>query len=97
MRAGDVPAAGTVLPVSQRIPAGHVGQPLQAGTAARIFTGALVPDGADAVVMQEQCEAVDAAGSAAVRVNTVPQPGLAIRRRGDDVDADELRGAEDPP
>jgi molybdopterin molybdotransferase len=85
MRAGDVPAAGTVLPVSQRIPAGHVGQPLQAGTAARIFTGALVPDGADAVVMQEQCEAVDAAGSAAVRVNTVPQPGLAIRRRGEDV------------
>jgi molybdopterin molybdotransferase len=85
MRAADVPAAGTVLPVSQRIPAGHVGQPLQPGTAARIFTGALVPEGADAVVMQEQCEAVDAAGSAAVRVNTVPQPGLAIRRRGEDV------------
>jgi molybdopterin molybdotransferase len=85
MRAADVPAAGTVLPVSQRIAAGHVGQPLQPGTAARIFTGALVPEGADAVVMQEQCEAVDAAGSAAVRVNTVPQPGLAIRRRGEDV------------
>ncbi|MEY3251241.1 MAG: hypothetical protein RL227_214, partial [Pseudomonadota bacterium] len=85
MRAGDVPAAGAVLPVSQRIAAGHVGQALQPGTAARIFTGALVPEGADAVVMQEQCEAVDAAGSAAVRVNTVPQPGLAIRRRGEDV------------
>ena len=85
MRAADVPAAGTVLPVSQRIPAGHVGQPLRPGTAARIFTGALVPEGADAVVMQEQCEAVDAAGSAAVRVNTVPQPGLAVRRRGEDV------------
>ncbi len=85
MRASDVPAAGTVLPVSQRIPAGHVGQPLRPGTAARIFTGALVPEGADAVVMQEQCEAVDAAGSAAVRVNTVPQPGLAVRRRGEDV------------
>ncbi len=83
LRAADVPAAGTVLPVSQRIPAGHVGQPLQPGTAARIFTGALVPEGADAVVMQEQCEPVD--GGTAVRVNTVPAPGLAIRRRGEDV------------
>jgi molybdopterin molybdotransferase len=85
MRAADVPVAGAVLPVSQRIPAGHVGQPLLPGTAARIFTGALVPEGADAVVMQEQCEALDAAGSPAVRVNTQPQAGLAIRRRGEDV------------
>ena len=83
LRAADVPAAGTVLLVSQRIAAGHVGQPLQPGTAARIFTGALVPEGADAVVMQEQCEPVD--GGAAVRVNTVPAAGLAIRRRGEDV------------
>ncbi|MFM7506163.1 MAG: molybdopterin molybdenumtransferase MoeA, partial [Rubrivivax sp.] len=83
LRSADVPAAGTVLPVSQRIAAGHVGQPLQGGTAARIFTGALVPEGADAVVMQEQCEALD--GGAAMRVNTVPAPGLAIRRRGEDV------------
>ncbi|MCZ8112473.1 MAG: gephyrin-like molybdotransferase Glp [Betaproteobacteria bacterium] len=83
LRCADVPAAGAVLPVSQRIAAGHVGQALQPGTAARIFTGALVPEGADAVVMQEQCEALD--GGAAVRVNTVPAPGLAIRRRGEDV------------
>jgi molybdopterin molybdotransferase len=83
LRCADVPAAGTALPVSQRIAAGHVGQALQPGTAARIFTGALVPEGADAVVMQEQCEALD--GGAAVRVNTVPVPGLAIRRRGEDV------------
>ena len=81
MRAADVPAAGTVLPVSQRIPAGVVGTPLQPGTAARIFTGAQVPAGADAVVMQEQCEALDGA----VRVQVVPTPGLAIRRRGEDV------------
>jgi molybdopterin molybdotransferase len=88
MRVADVAASGTVLPVSQRIPAGHVGQPLQPGTAARIFTGALVPAGADAVVMQEQCEAVEVAegtGGLAVRVNTMPSPGLAIRRRGEDV------------
>ncbi|MFN5157462.1 MAG: molybdopterin molybdotransferase MoeA, partial [Betaproteobacteria bacterium] len=83
LRCADVPAAGAVLPVSQRIAAGHVGRPLQGGTAARIFTGALVPEGADAVLMQEHCEALD--GGAAVRVNTVPAPGLAIRRRGEDV------------
>ena len=62
MRAADVPAAGALLPVSQRIPAGVVGTALPAGTAARIFTGAQLPPGADAVVMQEQCEAVAGEG-----------------------------------
>lgn len=81
LRAADVVAVGTVLPVSQRIPAGVVGQPLAVGTAARIFTGAQVPPGADAVVMQEQCEALPGA----VRVNTVPQAGQWVRRRGEDV------------
>ncbi len=84
LRAADVPSAGTVLPVSQRIAAGHVGAALAPATAARIFTGAQVPAGADAVVMQEQCES---AGENAVRVNTVPQPGQWIRRRGEDVRA----------
>ncbi len=81
LRAADVATVGTVLPVSQRIPAGVVGHPLAAGTAARIFTGAQVPPGADAVVMQEQCEALPSA----VRVNTVPQAGQWVRRRGEDV------------
>jgi len=93
LRAADVPAVGTVLTVAQRIPAGHVGGPLQPGTAARIFTGGQVPPGADAVVMQEQCEAlpaVDAAAAAvgafaSVRVNAVPTAGRWIRRRGEDV------------
>ena len=84
LRAADVTAAGTVLPVSQRLPAGVVGTPLAAGTAARIFTGAQVPAGADAVVMQEQCAAVEGG----VRVDAVPAPGQWIRRRGEDV----LRG-----
>lgn len=90
LRSADVPAPGTVLPVSQRIPAGKPGQPLAAGTAARIFTGGQVPVGADAVVMQEQCEALadpahpdDPLG--AVRVNAVPQSGQWVRRRGEDV------------
>ena len=81
MRAADVPAAGTTLPVSQRIPAGVVGTPLAPGSAARIFTGAQVPAGADAVVMQEQC----VADGASVRVDVVPVAGQWIRRRGEDV------------
>jgi molybdopterin molybdotransferase len=83
------PGIGTLLPVSQRIAAGHVGEPLAAGTAARIFTGAQVPPGADAVVMQESCEAVASTGAhqplGSVRVNELPRPGMAIRRRGEDV------------
>jgi molybdopterin molybdotransferase len=85
LRAADVPVAGTLLPVQQRIPAGHVGEPLKPGRAARIFTGGQVPAGADAVVMQEQCEAVIGDGLGSVRVNTVPAAGQWIRRRGEDV------------
>jgi len=81
MRCADVPAAGALLPVSQRIPAGVVGVALQPGTAARIFTGAQVPKGADAIVMQEQCEEQ----CDGVRVNVVPTSGQWIRRRGEDV------------
>jgi molybdopterin molybdotransferase len=86
--AADVSTEGTVLPVTQRIAAGHVGAPLRPGSAARIFTGAQVPPGADAVVMQEQCEAVVAAGDGepgGVRINVLPIAGTAIRRRGEDV------------
>ena len=85
LRAADVPAEGTVLAVAQRIPAGVVGQPLLPGTAARIFTGAQVPPGADAIVMQEHCEALEGEGLGRVRVNTVPKAGAWIRRRGEDV------------
>jgi molybdopterin molybdotransferase len=82
----DVPAAGVVLPVSQRIPAGSVGTPLQRGTAARIFTGAPVPPGADAVVMQELC----AHEGEGIAINHVPREGENIRRAGEDI----RRGAE---
>ena len=86
MRCADVVQAGVVLPVSQRIPAGVVGQALEPATVARIFTGAQMPAGADAVVMQEQCEAV----LEGVRVNAVPHPGQWIRRRGEDVQAGQV-------
>jgi molybdopterin molybdotransferase len=91
LRVADVTAAGATLPVSQRIPAGHVGEALTPGTAARIFTGGWVPPGADAVVMQEQCEALAAgAGQGAgtlgsVRIHTVPSIGQWVRRQGEDV------------
>jgi molybdopterin molybdotransferase len=91
LRAADVPLAGTELRVAQRIPAGVVGAPLERGTAARIFTGAQVPPGADTVVMQEQCEPLEAiepdagGGMGRVRVLAVPERGAWIRRRGEDV------------
>lgn len=86
MRRADVGAVGTVLSVSQRIPAGSVGTALQPGTAARIFTGASIPAGADAVVMQEECEIVkDEAEGSRIRINAVPTSGQWIRRAGEDV------------
>ncbi len=81
VRSADVTAAGACLPVSQRIPAGTVGTALRPGTAARIFTGAPVPAGADAVVMQELCEH----GDGGVVINHVPHPGENIRRAGEDI------------
>jgi molybdopterin molybdotransferase len=83
VRAADCVSGSATLAISQRIPAGHVGQPLLSGTAARIFTGALIPDGADAVVMQEQC-ATDPAGLH-VTVQHAPRSGEWVRRAGEDI------------
>jgi molybdopterin molybdotransferase len=83
LRCADVSAVPVTLPVSQRIAAGHVGAPLAAGTAARIFTGAPVPPGADAIVMQE---ATRAEGDR-VTILEAPKPGAWIRRAGLDVQA----------
>lgn len=81
LRAADVAAAGVRLPVSQRVAAGDVAQPLAAGTAARIFTGAQVPDGADTIVMQEDAQ-LDGDG---VIIQAVPQPGQWVRPMGWDL------------
>ncbi len=79
----ELAAHGGRLRVAQRIPAGSCGTPLAAGTAARIFTGAPVPDNADAVVVQEVCtrdgDWVEMPVDIAVRAN--------IRQRGEDVRA----------
>ena len=82
VRSSEIVDEGVTLPVTQRIPAGSAAAPLAPGSAARIFTGAPIPDGADAVVMQEEAEA---AGDAAVRILRVPAPGQWIRRSGEDV------------
>lgn len=81
VRCADLLVDDVSLPQSQRIAAGVVGQPLVAGTCARIFTGASVPAGADAVVMQEQTQS----GADAVTFVTRPQLGQNIRRRGEDI------------
>jgi molybdopterin molybdotransferase len=70
------------LPVSQRIPAGSAGTTLAPMSVARIFTGAPIPLGADAVVMQEDC---DVQPDGAVRIMVQPKPGQWIRRAGEDV------------
>jgi len=83
VRCEDVAIGTTSLPVSQRIAAGDVGEPLEFGTAARIFTGAPIPEGADAVVMQEQCEAN---GSTVSIARNVPLPkGNNVRLAGEDI------------
>ncbi len=78
VRACDVGQEGVTLPISQRITAGQAGTPLQAGTAARIFTGAPLPDGADTVIMQEHTTALDGA----VRFDKAPKLGQNVRVRG---------------
>ncbi|GMR18829.1 MAG: molybdopterin molybdotransferase MoeA [Gammaproteobacteria bacterium] len=80
----DIASDGkTELPVSQRITAGSTGAPLKPGTAARIFTGAPVPDNANAVVMQERCEQKDDN----VLIKGVVNVGDNIRKAGGDIAA----------
>jgi len=86
VRSTDAATSGAVLQIAQRIPAGSVGVQLEPGTAARIFTGAPVPPGADAVVMQEDCTLVEGSASE-VQVNIPPTAGQWIRRRGEDLTA----------
>ena len=86
VRTADTSSPGQTLTIAQRIPAGSMGTQLEPGTAARIFTGAPVPPGADAVVMQEDCSTPEGA-SDQVQVNIAPISGQWIRRRGEDLTA----------
>jgi molybdopterin molybdotransferase len=82
LRSADAAQAGAVLRVTQRIPAGSHGTTLGPGEAARIFTGAPIPPGADSVVMQEEVEAL---ANDEVRVLVAVAAGQWIRRSGEDV------------
>ncbi len=81
VRAAECASGSASFKISQRIPAGQVAQPMNAGTVARIFTGAMIPPGADAVVMQEDC----VAEGDQVTINTKPTPGEWVRRAGEDI------------
>lgn len=80
--AGDIPPQSeTRLPIVQRIAAGYSGARLRRGTAARIFTGGAIPEGGDAVVMQERCRVED--GRVCIRGPV--EPGEHVRRAGEDI------------
>lgn len=83
VRVADCASGEARLAIAQRIAAGTIGAPLAPGTAARIFTGAPLPPGADAVVMQEMC---GVEGDQVV-VRHKPRTGEWIRRAGEDIRA----------
>ena len=81
VRTADLVSEPMVLRVTQRIVAGQVGTPVSAGEAARIFTGAPVPEGADAVVMQEKTRL----DGDQVEILQAAVPGQNLRDAGDDI------------
>jgi molybdopterin molybdotransferase len=83
VRSADLAGESSRLRVVQRIAAGSAGEPLQPGTAARIFTGAPIPPGADTVVIQEVCER----DGDEVVIRQVPKAGANVRRAGEDIQA----------
>jgi molybdopterin molybdotransferase len=84
VRAVDIQHLPLTLPVSQDIPAGRTDtEPLVAGTAARIMTGAPLPPGADVIVQVERTDG----GVDEVRIDSAPAAGVHVRTRGEDVRA----------
>lgn len=84
-------AAGAILPVKGRAAAGHpMREPVTPGAAIRILTGAVLPDGPDRVVMQEDVNLVTRGGGQWVEIPAGLKPGANIRRAGEDVAAGEM-------
>jgi len=82
-----LPGRDTVLPVTGRAAAGHpLGRAIERGEAIRIFTGAPMPDGADTVMMQEDCELAEG------KVTLQPgiKKGANRRHAGEDIAAGEV-------
>ncbi len=93
------PKGDTRLPISQRICAGEMGSPLLAGTCARIFTGAPIPDNSDTVIMQEWVSIENdhiifnrqlAAGTNCRRAGEDIEQGQVILTKGTKIRAQEL-------
>jgi molybdopterin molybdotransferase len=84
LRAADVTEPGTALKLIGEVRAGAPAgeRPVEPGTAMRIFTGALIPPGADTVVMVERTE--ESSADKVVQIHEVPEPGRHIRRRAED-------------
>jgi molybdopterin molybdotransferase len=84
VRAADTVGAPVELPVVAEVAAGHPATvPLGPGEAMRIFTGAPIPEGADAVVMVERTRRLD--DGARVAIDVAVEPGLHVRPAGDDL------------
>ena len=86
---GACPQTPVVLPVSGDVPAGAAPRPLAEGTAQRIMTGAMLPEGADAVVKVEDTDQAPGPHPIPERVEirAAATPGLSVRRAGEDVAA----------
>lgn len=87
LKSDDLDSKNMKLKVTQRIAAGEVGRPLKPGEAARIFTGAPVPEGADSVVMQENCKV---SGDVLSVLQQQVRSGENLRQMGGDIQAGAL-------
>ena len=83
VNSNDLREGASVLSISQRIPAGAWPDPLQRGTAARIFTGGVMPSGADAVVIQENCDYLESNDQVTIRKPVTA--GENVRPKGQDI------------
>jgi molybdopterin molybdotransferase len=85
-RAADFPATGGFFPVLARIAAGDKAPvELPANAAMRIFTGAVMPQGADTVAMQEDCEPHEQDGHLFVAIPPGLRKGANRRKAGEDL------------
>ncbi len=83
LNSGSLQSAAQTFSVSQRIPAGSTPQPLEENTVARIFTGGILPEGADAVAMQEDCEILNKGEKICLNKKVAPLEN--VRLQGQDV------------
>jgi molybdopterin molybdotransferase len=88
--ASDYEAAGGFFPITARIQAGDLGhRSLPTGAAARIFTGAIMPENADTIAMQEDCETHEQDGAHFVVIPPGLEPGANMRKAGEDLKPDD--------